>query len=472
MLLDLRAGSVELLTAPQELRIALGLEPALGGQRDRLQVVAAPVVVGLENRLDQTIVSELVPVVLAPLDRANEVRVPQPVDGLVGQTLGRGLAPPNQAAGPGFGDHVGLVEPVAQHVLAQVDVADDPFEGSRVELAQALVDVAVLLDVVALDDPNPIPVVCFFVVELPPELVTDDLEVQRLDVLTRRGAGGGARPSRAAEEVLDQLLGHPGRELAAAVGRRSAHRLERPVLLQALQTVARQEPARQQAGVRRELGDVLLAHREEHVQVAALVESFLQLLEERLALPPALDIVGEQLFELVEDEKCGGPAVTVAVVQHFGEPVLEIQRPQVGVRGILRQRRQGEIDEDIGQRSDVFDGLALRVERLAAEPNRPQIAHPLLLPPPLALSHPPFPGERGKQAGVDQRGLARSRGRVEEACLPRLGEPHEDDGLPAAAVEGLALLLVLFEPERPRARKRVGLAHLSSPVGAQPPKRS
>ena len=99
------------------------------------------------------------------------------------------------------------------------------------------------------------------VAQILPQLQADDLELHRFDILAQRLLGISLL-ARHLAQVVDERFGHAVVEGAAFQRGGLLDRFERSLVAHVLHAIAHAQPARHQAGVRVQLGDVVLAHDE------------------------------------------------------------------------------------------------------------------------------------------------------------------------------------------------------------------
>ena len=102
-------------------------------------------------------------------------------------------------------------------------------------------------------------------------------------------------------QVVDQLFRGRPLELGAAVGRGPDHRVQRLVDTEQVQAVPVGEPGRHEPGVGVELGEEVLADREQRPQVA-VAQRDADVGEELLLGGVVVGIGGDDLLELVEEQ--------------------------------------------------------------------------------------------------------------------------------------------------------------------------
>ena len=103
-------------------------------------------------------------------------------------------------------------------------------------------------------------------------------------------------------QVGHQGLGCPWIE-PLGILHRLLDRQQRRLGLEPLHTETRPQVLRQQARIGDELGNMILPHREQHVEAWITLHRPGDLPEEILPVSPPVGVMGEQLLELVEDEQ-------------------------------------------------------------------------------------------------------------------------------------------------------------------------
>ena len=224
---------------------------------DRLHLAPARVV--LLDRLDQPVVGQLVPRRAPTALRPHQVRVGQHPNRALAEGAVLPWAVEHLAPDSLRGDQLGL-EPISQRPLADAGLRCCCGDTVGVVAGQRLVDVADRLDVFDLDRAG-------VLVQLVPDLPAGHLELDRLH---RRpqflgDAVGPLDPD--APQVVDQLFRGRAFEVGAAVGRRQDHRVQGLVDTEQVEPVPVREPGRHEPGVRIELGQEVLADREQRPQV-------------------------------------------------------------------------------------------------------------------------------------------------------------------------------------------------------------
>ena len=231
------------------------------------------------------------------------------------------------------------------------------------------------------------------------------------------------------------------------------HRFQRRGEVETFETEARTKMVRQQVRERRQLGDVVLAHAEEHPQVVVIGQCGADLLEERGAVVASGEMAGEELFELIEDQeerpRRGIRLVRRAARQQPGHDLFERDVDGNGGLGRGRERGGDAVDEDVG-------GLQLRVafaDAGDADAADQPLRHFLV------ANDPAMAKQARRQSCHEQRRFPGARLREQQRRAPRDHQAGEDLDLLGSAEEEAFLLL----SERPWADVRVVLSHAPVP---------
>lgn len=212
---------------------------------------------------------------------------------------------------------------------------------------------------------------------------------------------------------------------------RFGHRSKRRRRIHIVEPVTHPQPIGQKPCVGVELGNVVLAHGQNHPQMGVGGERLAQLAKKVLTLVPLLRVGGEDLFKLVDHQHPIG-LLTRPPGQKVGEP-LAAQRDLPLVPWV--QIPQQIVDIDIRYRCDrQISG------QLTADPRPPQ-------------HHKPLCTQRRQQTCVDQRTFASTRRRIKKHAAIRHHQRKQIG--PLALTAKKELLLTLVVGKRARANVRI-----------------